>query len=154
MKNILLILSLFGFSLSVADELKWVDEQIQAIKPPRIGITKSNIDMIEDPFIFLKKQLKEKSTTKALRSNKNAMSKQNRSKSVTNTISEQTASFSLGAIINKSALINGRWYELHSKIGRYTLSNIDTTSVILSYKNKELLLTTRAKIKKLKFKNN
>ena len=154
MKNILLILSLFGFTHSVADELKWVDEQIQAIKPPRVGITKSKIDTIRDPFIILKKQLKEKPTKKALTSNKSTISKGNISKSTTNAISKQTTSFTLNAIINKSALINGKWYKLHSKLGKYTLSHIDASSVILSYKNKELLLTTHTKNKKLKFKNN
>ena len=154
MKNILLILSLFGFTHSVADELKWVDAQIQAIKPARSGISKSQIDMIKDPFIFLKKETEKNSSKKAMATVKNYTKKNNISKSRTNKISKQITSFSIDAIINKSALINGRWYKLHSKIGKYTLTAIDGTSIILSYKNKELLLTTRTKAKKLKFKNN
>ena len=154
MKNILLILSLFGFTHSVADELKWVDAQIQAIKPARSGISKSQIDMIKDPFIFLKKETEKNSSKKAMATVKNYTKKNNISKSRTNKISKQITSFSIDAIINKSALINGRWYKLHSKIGKYTFTAIDGTSIILSYKNKELLLTTRTKAKKLKFKNN
>ena len=154
MKNILLILSLFIATHSIADELKWVDAQIQAIKPPRSGISKSQIDMIKDPFIFLKKETEKNSSKKAIATVKSYTKKNNISKPRTNKISKQITSFSLDAIINKSALINGRWYKLHSKIGKYTLTAIDGTSIILSYKNKELLLTTRSKAKKLKFKNN
>ena len=154
MKNILLILSLFIITHAIANELEWVDEQIQAIKPPRNGISKSQIDMIKDPFIFLKKEIKEKPGTKAVVTNKSYSSKKYVSKSTTNKVSKQSTSFSLDAIINKSALINGKWYKLHSKIGKYTLSSVDGTSIILSYKDQELLLTTRSKTKKLKFKNN
>ena len=154
MKNILLILSLFIITHAIANELEWVDEQIQAIKPPRNGISKSQIDMIQNPFIFLKKELKEKPGTKAVVTNKSYSSKKYVSKSTTNKVSKQSTSFSLDAIINKSALINGKWYKLHSKIGKYTLSSVDGTSIILSYKDQELLLTTRSKTKKLKFKNN
>ena len=154
MKNILLILSLFIATCTIANELKWVDEQIQAIKPPRSGISKSQIDMIQNPFIFLKKELKEKPAKKALTSKRSTISKQSISKSTSNQVSRQTTSFTLSAIINKSALINGKWYKLESKVGKYTLSSINTGSVILTYKNKELLLSTRSKTKKLKFKNN
>jgi hypothetical protein len=62
--------------------------------------------------------------------------------------------FSLEAIINKSALINKKWYKINTKVGNYTLSSIKTTSVILSYKKKKLLLSTLSKTKKLKFRNN
>ncbi|MBC8236959.1 MAG: hypothetical protein H8E76_01900 [Helicobacteraceae bacterium] len=154
MKNIPLIVSLFMFTHILANELTWVDEQIQAIKPPRDGISKSKIDMVKDPFIFLNKELKEKTSKKTLTANKSIISKKSFSESKTNQISKQSTSFSLDAIINKSALINGNWYKLHSKVGKYTLSAVNGTSIILSYKNKDLLLTTRSKTKKLKFKNN
>jgi len=154
MKNILLILSLFIATCTIANELKWVDEQIQAIKPPRSGISKSQIDMIQNPFIFLKQESKEKPAKKVPASRKSTISKQKISTSTRNKLSKKSASFTLSAIINKSALINGKWYELHSKVGAYTLSSIDVNSVVLSYKKKKVFLSTRSKTKKLKFKNN
>ena len=69
-------------------------------------------------------------------------------------ISTKTTSFFLDAIINKSALINGKWYKLNAKVGKYTLSSVDKMSVILSYKGRQLLLSTATHNKKLKFKNN
>ena len=152
MKNLLLAVALIiSLSLS-ANELQWVDEQIQAIKPPRSGISKSKVNSIKDPFIFLKKE-------KKVKEGKTARNTTNNTKKVVsatskNSISKKVTSFSLDAIINKSALINGKWYKINTKVGKYTLSSVDKTSVILSYEKKQLLLSTATQNKKLKFNNN
>jgi hypothetical protein len=159
MKNLFIIL-LFLLSINlVAGELQWVNEQIQAIKPPRNAISKAKINAVKDPFIFLNKKAKKTDpkivTVKQMKTANNRNTKRNTlSTTSVNKVSQITRSFSLDAIINKSALINGRWYKVNSKVGKYTLSSVNTSSVILSYKKKELLLSTRSKTKKLKFRNN
>ena len=153
MKN-LFILLFFLLSISLtANELQWVDEQIQAIKPPRNAISKAKIDAVKNPFIFLHKTSK-KRNPKLAGNKKSTWKKSNSSKSSTNKSVKTARSFSLDAIINKSALINGKWYKINSKIGRYTLSSVNTTSVVLSYRKKEIRLSTRSGTNKIKFRNN
>ncbi|MBL4730733.1 MAG: hypothetical protein JKY28_05145 [Sulfurimonas sp.] len=141
-------ISLLHISL-MANELQWVDEQIQAIKPSRNGISTAKINAIKSPFIFLNKT-SEKSD-KAVKKEKTTLKA---SAKPTNVVKKQSKSLVLDAIINKSALINGKWYKLNEKIGKYTLSLVNTKEVILSYKKKKLLLSTAKKNKSLKFKSN
>ena len=151
MKNLFKI-TLFLLSLNlVANELEWVDQQINAIKPPRAGISQSKINLSENPFIFLdkkgKKSLKKRSVSKRKYVKKN--------KYVTSAASEEKApSLSLDAIINKSALIDGKWYKVNTKVGKYLITNINKANVTLSYKQRNYSLSTRSKNRKLKFRNN
>jgi len=151
MKNLLMIIPLFiSLNLFAENELKWVDEQIQAIKPPRSGISKSSVNATENPFIFLNKiKSKEKrKTTYTRKVNK----VQNKSNSVQ--IYKKNITLRLSAIMNNSALINGRWYKIKDKVGQYTLMEITRKNVLLTYKAKKLLLSTNSKNRSLKFKNN
>ena len=151
MKN-LFILLFFLLSISLtANELQWVDEQIQAIKPPRNAISKAKIDAVKDPFIFLKKTSKKKGSKLAGKKKGTYTMKKNSGSKI---LAKKAPSLSLDAIINKSALINGKWYKINSKIGKYTLSSVNTTSVVLSYRKKEIRLSTRSGTNKLKFRNN
>lgn len=158
MKNLLITLLLLLSVDLLANELEWVDKQIQAIKPPRSAISSAKINAVKDPFIFLNKETKKdkaKLATNVKKTSTNRYrSKSSSSKATTNKISRNTRSYTLDAIINKSALINGKWYKINTKVGKYTLSSVNVTNVTLKYKNKELLLSTRSKAKKLKFKNN
>lgn len=146
----LIITTLLMLSINlVANELKWVDEQIEAIKPPRSGISKAKINTVESPFIFLgknKKDIKSKAIRRSAKSSTSSRTKRNK-------IYKRSKKLVLSAIINQSALINKKWYKLNDKVGKYTLSSISRTSVILSYKKKELLLSTNTKNLNLKFKN-
>ena len=132
----------------IANELKWVDEQIQAIKPTRNGITKAKINSIDNPFISIKK-IDDKKKVSSTNSNKTSPGKTN-----ADIVVKKDIRLVLDAIINNYALINGKWYQLNSKVGKYTLSDINRKSIILRYKSKELLLSTETKNKTLKFKNN
>lgn len=154
MKNLLIIPSLLLAVNIFADELKWVDEQIQAIKPPRIGISSSKVNAVSDPFIFLDKN-KDKSKKSASTSRPRASFKKasTLSKSKKSKVSKKSSVFVLDAIINKSALINGKWYKIEDMVGKYTLSNVENTMITLKYKNEELLLSTDSRSKNLKFKN-
>ena len=152
MKTLITITLLLLSINLLANELKWVDEQIEAIKPPRSGISKEKINTVKSPFIFLSNKNKK---TKAASSSKKRVSKTySSSKTRKNKIYNRSKRFVVSAIINQSALINKKWYNLNDKVGKYTLSSISRTSVTLSYKKQELLLSTNTKNSNLKFKNN
>ena len=152
MKNLLTVLILLLSSITLfADELEWVDAQIEAIKPPRDGISSSKINAVRDPFIFLKKN---KDESKKSKTGSKPRSNLKKLPSNANKVSKKTKVLVLDAIINNSALINGKWYRPKDRVGKYTLSNVNRTNIILSYKKKKLFLTTDSKNKNLKFKKN
>lgn len=143
MKTILII----GFIVSAmalsSNELTWVDKQIDAIKPPREGVSDSVIASLNDPFIFLNKKMPTdaKSTLPA-------------SSSYTFKSDVQTApSLRLTAIMNNSALINGKWYKVGDTLYGYKVVAISMKSANLASKKSKLTLTTQSDSKNLKFKN-
>jgi hypothetical protein len=140
MKNLLLAIALLLVVNSYANELNWVDEQVEAIKPSRTGMKKSSLNSIRDPFIFIKKSKKGKATT----SNNKTPLKQVVKKKIT---------LKLTMVMNKSAQISGKWYRLGESVNGYKIEEITPKAVLLKKKNKELLLTTNSKSKNLKFKN-
>lgn len=143
----LTILFVMTFAIqSFGNELQWVDDQINAIKPPRAGISKARINAIKSPFITLKTSSK-KGISKKTKNTTSTPSKKN-------TVKKQSTVLNLQAIINQSALVNGKWYKLNDKIGKYTLHTVNRKNVILLYKKKELLLSTAKKTRNLKFKSN
>lgn len=164
MKKIyILTISLF-ISLTIsANELAWVDEQVESIKPIRVGVDFSEIQKIKDPFIFknangsYKVKRYKKRTSKSKRySNKSSSS----TKKSTNRKSKNIyrTSLTLDVVLNNSALISGKWYRVKDKVKdkfkSYTLTKISDTSVVLKRSGKKLVLSTNSKNKNLKFKNN
>lgn len=143
MKTLYIVIALFISTLN-ANELAWVDEQVEAIKPPRQSISNKEISKIKDPFIFLIKNeedIKDKKTVKKAAVRHRYIKKRH------------TRKFSLEAILNKTALINGRWYKNGSSIYGYKLEIVDLNTVVLKRNNKKILLSTKSKSKNLKFKN-
>jgi len=51
MKNLYSLLILLIAAQLFSNELTWVDEQVEAIKPARIGVSQKEISKIKDPFI-------------------------------------------------------------------------------------------------------
>jgi len=152
MKN-LFIMSFLLLTLNLSsNELAWVDEQVNAIKPPRTGVKSSVISRLRNPFIFLhKKSSTETSTTR--RSIPNGMlssSSKTKAVAIKKTIKTNLV---LDATMNHSALIGGKWYKINDKVGAYTLESVNTTSVVLTNKDKRLVLSTNSKNLTLKFKN-
>lgn len=152
---------LLTISSLVANELSWVDEQVNAIKPNRVGTTNSSISKITSPFVYLKKNVPKDAKTNKV--NKSATSIKTKSYTPTRNYSSSNRTskkakriklkppFSLSAIINSSALINGKWYKVGDKVKRYKIMDIGKRSITLS-RNK---ITTVLKIKstnKLNFK--
>jgi hypothetical protein len=139
MKALLFITILFYQLLS--DELKWIENQIQAIKPSRDGIDKNFVDNIKNPFISLKRETQIKKTH-----SKNKIQKQASKKTTSET-------FKLDAIINSSALINNKWYKNGEKVGKYILIIETNSKIKLKYKSEEISFSTKGNNKSLKFEN-
>lgn len=150
MKTLLIISSCVLLSSIVsATELSWVDEQIEAIKPPRKS---SKISSIKNPFIFLEKNgyVKPEPKPEEL---KVIVSKTNADGTVTTIIKKKKLTYNLNAIMNSSALINGKWYKKNDKVYSYTLVKIGKAQVTLKKGDKMKTLSTNSKQNTLKFKN-
>jgi len=153
MKIFLLTTTLLFFTASLSsDELAWVDEQIKAIKPSRVGLKNSSVSAMKDPFIFLKKYRKEISITKiaATPSLNKISSSQTENKAI---VVKKSKKLSLSAVMNHSALINETWYKKGDVINGYTLFEVNKKSVLLTKKSKKLILSTQSINKNLNFKN-
>lgn len=161
-KHILLLFSAY-LILGANDnvELSWVDEQVEAIKPPREGLKVAAVNHLKDPFIFLDKNKSEKKTDGTNRStHKMADSiiplgivKSQTDMQTIVTDKEPAKTLSVDAIINKSALINGKWYVQEDVVQGYTIKQVHKTSIVLSKNDKDLVLSTNSKNLNLKFKN-
>jgi len=149
----LVMLNLFG------DELSWVNEQIEAIKPQRVGVKDSEITKLKDPIIFLNykdTKVVKKSSSKIVKKSttKRYIKKSYKPKKVTKSVSKKSSvRFNLEAIMNRSVLINGEWYAQGDKIGGYKIVEVHNTFVILNKKSKNIMLSTSTKNRTVKFKN-
>jgi len=146
MKALYIILLLVFTNQLCANELTWVDDQVAAIKPPRIGISNKNIAKLKDPFIFLVKQ-DEQTTVKGKSSSKKVIRRSHYIKK------HYSKKLYLEAILNKSVMINKRWYKEGQWVYGYKIVKVSRTSVLLQKQNKKLLLSTMSKSKNLKFHN-
>ncbi len=159
MKTVLLLLSV-TFSLLIANELRWVDEQVNAIKPNRDGVSNMQIAKLRNPFVYLKKNRPKKQDSNSnpitpnLPSSRNTAShsvQKNRPIAVAS-LRVKNRKLRLNAIINSAALINDKWYKNGDKIAGYKVMYISKTKVRLSKNNKITILTTQSTLDKLKFK--
>jgi len=53
MKKLYILIFLFLSSTLFSNELAWVNEQVEAIKPARKGIINSSTALLKDLFIFV-----------------------------------------------------------------------------------------------------
>jgi len=111
-------------------ELAWVDEQIQAIIPSRIGIPEGFINSLKDP-------MKMKAS---IPSDLNGAKLLPPPKLGNNPPLVVEEPLRLQAVINKSVLINGKWYKLNDSIRNYTLFEIKNNSVLLIGKKEQKLI--------------
>ncbi len=145
MKKLILISILLVATNMLANELAWVDEQVEAIKPPREGISNKDISKLKDPFIFLHaKKAKKRTRSPYRRYSKSSSKKQ---------VLTHLSKISLDAVLNKSALINGKWYQEGEKVYSYKLEKVNHQSILLTRGKKQILLSTESKNKNLKFNN-
>jgi hypothetical protein len=141
----LLAMSILLLSTSLfSNELLWVDEQVEAIKPPRKGMNISSLSAIKDPFVFLKKEEK-KETSSPLNNGLVTIP--------TKSVKKSPKVLTLSLILNNSAMINNVWYKKGDKVSGYNVAHIDAKTVLLTKKKKQLLLSTKSSNKNLKFNN-
>lgn len=159
MKNSILILSLLASASLLSDELSWVNEQVQAIKPARQGMNNRDIRIIKDPFIFLAKNRGKEDPETPLKeqSTKVKTSSSNQITQKTQVIPKNGKSvnkiLTLSLIMNNKAMINGEWYKLGDTVNGFKITELDRNSVLLTKKKKQILLSTKSVSHNLHFKN-
>ena len=143
MKILLILISFLLLNLQ-SNELEWVDKQVEAIKPPRSGMDLETISKLHDPFIFVVKEkvaVKEKTVTSSTKkSSKKVYRRYHKAKR-----RYRKVKFNLSITMNKSAMINRKWYKVGDTINGYKISNIELSTVTLVKNNKTLLLSTDSK---------
>lgn len=132
MKTLLLIPVFLIGTLFGNANTDWVDKQVQAIKPPRKGVSHTAINRIKNPFIIVYKKTESDQASKT-----KEQSTQTSKKSST------TGPLKLSAVMNNSALINGTWYQVNDKVRGYKLAKIETDTVLLQAgRTKKMLFIT------------
>ncbi|MDD2367796.1 MAG: hypothetical protein PHQ90_00760 [Sulfuricurvum sp.] len=115
-------------------ELAWVDEQIQAILPARVGIPDSFINSLRDPMKMKKPLANTIGGSKLLAPPKlGGLGLLTPPKVIEEPLRLQ-------AIINKSVLISGKWYKAGDPIRNYTLLEIKANSALLTDKKDQKLI--------------
>lgn len=110
-------------------ELTWVDQQIQAILPARVGVPEGYIVSLRDPMKMKKKPVSSLNGSKLLAPPKLG----------SNTIFVEEP-LRLQAIINRTVLISGKWYKINDAVRNYTLTEIKSSSVLLTGKKEQKLI--------------
>jgi len=153
MKNLFLAFTIVVSSSTFANELSWVDEQVAAIKPPRVGMSSRTIAKLKDPFIFLEKNRSEEYKNRQKEAVVPTYTKQTTNTKVVapRKVRHVKKVLTLGLIMNNSVMINNQWYKLGDIINGYKITEINLRSVLLVKDDKKLLLSTKSSSPKLKF---
>jgi len=147
MKSLIRLSLLFFTINSYSSDLSWVDEQVKAIKPARLGIDNSNISKVKDPFIFLEKNGYKKKKVVIKKVTKKVTKKVEKVK----VVKKVGADINLDMVINVSALINGTWYKAGDNVLGYTLISVGRDSATLTFDGKTKKLRIKSKKSNLKF---
>lgn len=115
-------------------ELAWVDEQIQAILPARVGVSDGLINSLKDPMKMKKPAPVVVGGSKLLAPPKLGSS----GLVLPPKVVEEP--LRLQALMNKSALINKKWYKVNDSVRSYRLAEIKNNSVLLSDKKDQKLI--------------
>ncbi|MGD9969286.1 MAG: hypothetical protein AB7S65_02415 [Sulfuricurvum sp.] len=111
-------------------ELAWVDEQIAAILPSRIGVNENYVNGLKDPMKYKKHTV---ASFNGLFSSRLLPPPQLGS---SNAVSLQPPKIveeplRLQAVMNQSAMINKKWYHVNEAVRSYSLAEIRGNSVLL-----------------------
>lgn len=112
-------------------QLAWVDEQIFAILPTRVGVPDGFINSLRDP-------MKMKNSVPTLKSGSGLLAPPKLGTLSQPKIVEEP--LRLLAIMNKSVLINGKWYKTGESVRNFSLSEIKPNSVLLIGKKDQKLI--------------
>lgn len=121
-------------------ELAWVDEQIQAILPARIGVADGYINSLNDPikYVSSKPILATNGIKLLLPPKLGSMAMLPGMPIVAKVVEEPLR---LQGLMNKSALINGKWYHINDTVRSYRLAEIKPSSILLAgAKGQQLIL--------------
>lgn len=118
---------------------EWVDAQIEAIKPPRQGLSQGALERVTNPFLYTSRvsSTPKRTTTKPRR---------------TTRTDRKTGypAMKLLAVMNNSALINGNWYRINDKVHGYTVAKVNADSVLLTRYNTKRMLFVSSKSNNIK----
>jgi hypothetical protein len=142
MKTFCIIFIVFITTLNASSDLKWVNKQVDAIKPARSGIADSYIDSLKDPIE--PENIKKEST---VHTSKTSSSSKIIGK--TTKVNYQKP-LRLQAVINMSAYINGKWYSINERIRGKKITLIKKNYVVLKYKSRETRLFVNNKNDRIK----
>lgn len=125
-------------------DLSWVDAQIEAIKPPRKGVPLRKIQLLKEPFVYLKKDEEKEKEMKEKKEQEPSLvpTIQTTLKDVEKKKPVKTDPLELKAILNKTALIGNKWYKLGQQVKGYTIVRITLKDVYLEKGSKRIRLTT------------
>lgn len=112
-------------------ELAWVDEQVLAILPARVGIPDGFINSLRDP-------MKMKKAAPSMVPGSKLLAPPKLGSILPPKIVEEP--LRLLAIMNKTVLINGKWYKVGENVRSFTLSEIKPNSVLLTGKKDQQLI--------------
>jgi len=116
-------------------ELAWVDEQIQAILPSRVGIPEGFINSLRDPMKMKKTLSNTTNGSKLL-----APPKLGSGIAVLSQPKIVEEPLRLLAVMNKAVLINGKWYKTGDSVRNFTLTEVKQNSVLLTGKKDQKLI--------------
>ena len=145
--TLLITLSCLLFAGEKTVNLSWVDQEIEAIKPPRKGVSNRAISLLKDPFIFLEKNRSKKKEKKTAlpKTAPSVIPSSSNACAVTPKKSTKKKGLKLMAVINNSALINDKWYKVGEHVGSYKIVKVTLKEVVLKSPTKTLTLTTYTK---------
>ena len=141
MKKLLLI-ALFPLALLARVDINVESEDhahisnlIKEIKPPRKGVSNSEVARVKSPFLMLYKvKGKSRYTVEKRR--------------------VDVRPLTLESSINKVVKINGKWYKEGDRVRQYTIIEVSPEEVLLKSNKKELKLYLNHKNDKIQFKVN
>lgn len=141
LKTQLLALTFAAALLQADANMSWIDQKVEEIKPQRQGLSSTTINALKNPFIVVRDESKgpASSVAKAVGPVTDKPAKKDMSQEP----------LTLQAVLNTSALINGRWHKENSEVRGYTLVEVQNDHVTLEKKNKKLKLFIAQKSKNL-----
>ena len=114
----IVVFCLFVVNVLIASgNIQAIDKMVDSIKKPRKGLDVSTFGKLKDPFIV-------------------ATMNTDMSEVVISEVKKPIPNFSLSAIINHQAYINGAWHNEGEKIEGYNLRFVGSRGVVLTYEKR------------------
>ena len=119
-----------------ATNTSWVDQKVEEIKPQRHGLNSASLARLRSPFIVIKPEPKEGSSTAKATKPSEPGAKAADLIPTKKDMSKEP--LTLQIVLNSSALINGKWLKENDLIRGYKLTQIQNDHVVLERKSKKI----------------